>query len=841
MRPDNKSMAILVRKIRRIIFLLVLFSASICNGETSFFEDFSANYLAPSWKICTSRKADKITVDSKSQTLLLESQVNRYNYIARSLPADLSLVQCDINNVNDSSASWSPSLIVYWNRKSYIRVMSSLHYGLQIRTCQNGRKYKFSFKNKSISPGEWYRVRIEFKSRNIEIFFGLRDKPLELVKTLKTKDFPSSAGTLILGKGAMPADGRDAFKNDFDFAQNEMLYSCCFDNIVINHPTGLKEKLAKSISVSQADAAAFAPEKLLAAVWPNVMRKETEKTIWLTQGILQPLCLLYHNLNKRQSIGNVALDIECSEGLVPRDIISQLSAKLISNGKNGDLQSYTVKFPDGQKIPAGFHGRDINNPRKAGWLRTPVRKPIYLTFRPDSQKSGILKIRLRSNDKPGPWTVYKVVVLPPLQPAAEKAFITIWGGSIFRCFNSESVETEILKGMRQAGVGRLVALDTRKIALALKAGRAAGLKVFRSQWWPYSRQCPAKYIPAASEKATAEKKASRCKICPEIIAAGTGIYGKFLEVFKKKMTYYDFDGFMLDYETGPPACYCSRCRDAFKKFSGLHDVNWPADVRRKGKYYKQWIDFRCEQGARYAKIIAETIRQVKPGAPVYAWIAGYNYANTRYTHNIDLENVLKYISGVEVPEYTLPGTRPVKETLKRIMRSIDTIDKSIKHSHGKPVIYCASIAYPVLNRNLWSNLEMMNAQITAIIGCGVHGLSFWGDNIGGGVDGRFLHKIAEWNKILNAAMPFFTKGERNDAAVKIFGSNYRGLVKTVWVSGKQAIVFISNFTNRTEILSFSGTPVYKNARLILSNQTLNLKNTLTLKPFGAVVVIMEKE
>lgn len=100
------------------------------------------------------------------------------------------------------------------------------------------------------------------------------------------------------------------------------------------------------------------------------------------------------------------------------------------------------------------------------------------------------------------------------------------------------------------------------------------------------------------------------------------------------------DGFMLDYECAPPLCYDERCRQAFGRYTGLADVAWPGDVKKGGRYYQRWVEFRCEQGARYVKVIGEAARRARPGCALQAWVAGYNYANTLETAQIYIDGQL---------------------------------------------------------------------------------------------------------------------------------------------------------------------------------------------------------
>ncbi len=124
-----------------------------------------------------------------------------------------------------------------------------------------------------------------------------------------------------------------------------------------------------------------------------------------------------------------------------------------------------------------------------------------------------------------------------------------------------------------------------------------------------------------------------------------------LGMIKEIVERYDVDGIVLDRMRYASiyADFGPIMRNAFERWLGKFVERWPEDVIgaselpgesvRRGRYFKQWLEFRARIIRDLAREIRETVRQVKPGvyvgAYVGSWFAEYygvgvNWGSERY-------------------------------------------------------------------------------------------------------------------------------------------------------------------------------------------------------------------
>ncbi len=257
------------------------------------------------------------------------------------------------------------------------------------------------------------------------------------------------------------------------------------------------------------------------------------------------------------------------------------------------------------------------------------------------------------------------------------------------------------------------------------------------------------------------------------------------------------DGFMLDYECAMPLCFNGRCRKAFIEYTGLADVDWPADVQPEGRYREQWIGFRCWQGALYVRAIRDAAWAALPECPMQAWVAGYDYNNTIESATIDVSRAAQFLTEVETPHYTLPadysdmwfddaGIGSVQSGIDTVQDTLEVVDI--------PVIFCSSIIYPLGSATRWSDPQILDAQIQTIIAQGARGVSFWGGHFDGALDGRYQHKLVKWHNLLARAAEFLWQGERDDALVQIAPGPSRELRAFAWRLDDRLLIAVTNLS-----------------------------------------------
>ncbi|MGE5530481.1 MAG: hypothetical protein ACM3VW_00010 [Bacteroidota bacterium] len=802
-------------------------------------DDFSSPQLDARWKKDTSRQG-AMSVDSRHQFLVLGGKENVFNHIETDLPIDASSVQVDLNNVSDPSASWSPSVILYWGPDKYVRVMVSLHYGLRLEMAPGAQIMPLP-RMRPVAD-TWYRVRLALKPDTVSLLF---EQPgTDLSETAEIRRLPEWTGPcrLIVGKGYMPNEGGSP-DFDNDYGRGDRTVAVRVDNVVVGQPADLETRLAASVEAARVEGEQD-PRQLHVAVWPNVLSDKTRDTIWLAEGAYQRLCLVYENLDATHSAKQLSMEIEASQSLGLHDLITGTVPATVQTAQEQGLTRFVVDFPASFVLPADFHGLNKRGGDQPGWFSWPrsnMIPPVFIHCRPQSQQAGLLRARLVSNGKPGPWTEMKAVVLPPLPPLREAdrrhLGLSLWEGSWQVTDNpaSRAVQENMLKQYQQVGLSRLHLSYKGDKALP-ELARQLGLHCNLTSWWDYSAQCPPDVVPLPDERASVPNQAYT-NICPEVIATGAGTYGKFLETLTARMKESQADGFMLDYECMPPRCYDERCRVAFERYTGLKDVKWLDDVKQGGRYYRRWIEFRCDQGARYVKIIGEAARRAKSGCALQAWVAGYDYAGTIESAQIDISKAAQHLTEPEVPHYTLADDYSdmwIKDGgIYTVEAGIKTVQDSLNVT-TKPLVFCSSITYPLGAATPWSDPQIMNAQMLAIIGQGARGISFWGGHDDGSVDGRYLHVLAKWNAVLAAAGPFLWDGKRDDAAITVQGTEGNLVRKYVWRLKGQTLAFLVNLGQEPQSAKMQGVAAHD----LLSGRPVDLSQPVLVPPLDAAMIVI---
>ena len=140
-----------------VTLLAALSSLAAWAQPTDWLDDFSGPRLEARWTQDVSSRSH-LSLDPQHQFLVLRGKENCFNHIETELPADVSLVQADLNNVGDPSASWSPGLALYWGPEAHLRVMVSLHYGLRLELAPGAEVVPLAARLQPV-PDTWYRQR----------------------------------------------------------------------------------------------------------------------------------------------------------------------------------------------------------------------------------------------------------------------------------------------------------------------------------------------------------------------------------------------------------------------------------------------------------------------------------------------------------------------------------------------------------------------------------------------------------------------------------------------------------------------------------------------------------
>lgn len=827
-----------------VLAILGALRIGVGGEQVPFLDTFEHGKLQDCWTVDSSRGA-KVSVDGDRQVLVLEGLDNRYNHIEMQMPAGARYVQADVNNVNDTAASWSPAMILYWSEQNYARVMVSLTYSLRLDAVHEGEAVG-KVRKTGLVPGTWYTVAFELDGDAIGILFAKQGEKLTKVGSLPRPQSWSKPPTLILGKGYMPkTGGRPDFDNNY--GKNLKRTRVEYDNVVLGNVATVADELAKSVATRRAKGR-HDPGQLQVAFWPNVTHPKTQKTLRLVPDVYHRLCLIYSNYDPLHSAEDFRIEIDAPPDLRVQEITFGPHRLDVTRTVAKGRTQVTIAPAGDWRVPPHFGGVALPDKVSPGWFSWPVSRltpAVYVHCTADVQTDGkTIRARGVAASGPGPWREMRVSAMPPLPELfdgpKEHLGLSLWEGRLAHDSGEKrAVLSKELGLYQRVGVKRVHCRGDRQVIAAIKS---AGITPFLQSWWHYSSQCPPSFQPTEAEKAT-ERANSGSDFCPVIIAAGTGTYGEFLRSVTEKMESYGCDGFMLDYECRMPRCFDERCKGAFAAYTQLTDVDWPGDVKKGGRYYRQWIDFRCWQGALYVKAIRDAARAAVPACPMQAWLAGYDYNNTIERATIDVSKAARFLTEPETPHYTLPadysdmwaaqaGLGSVETGIQTVQDTLDVVDK--------PTIFCSSIIYPLGNATPWSDPQILDAQIQTIIAQGARGVSFWGGHSEGALNGRFLHKMVKWHNLLAAAGEFLWHGERRDGLLELGDSDTQHLRRFAWVRGNSCLIAIVNLTQEDREVAVR-VPKYSHHGVgLLTREQVDLRSTLTIPALDGRFVVIRK-
>ena len=816
-------------------YSLFIVSMIFINQCSAMFDGF--DQISEQWTQKKSPKAN-ISINKKRGVLILSGMENRFNYVERKLKLKTGNVQVDINPGNDISASWAPSFVMYWNPSNYLRVMVTPTYGLRVISNVNGSVKTYRTRQR-IRAGNWYRVKIYMSASNLHVYFSSVDSNLKKILTLTRSHFWSEVPNLILGKGYMKKNG---FGNSYFKPGKKSIVK--FDNFATGDVDKYLKQINRGVEQRIIDRK-ISSEALKTAFWPQQTKQgEKVKILWVVPTEYQRLSILYANFDSAIVAKNVRIEISMPKKMNVKQITFGVDDKIkIEKKHNENNIIYLISRGENWELSPGLHGYYPKDKSKPGWQNWPkkISPELAIYFVPQKNISGKeVKVRLVCDDSIGDWTKLDIKEMPSL-PALLKdkgrgADITahildapVTGNNKDR----KIILKSIFESAKRQGFKFIISSQAKdEFALARSAGLVPLLG--SNPWWHYSTQCPSKYKPDSSEKAS-EINSSGSNFCPMIIAEGRGTYGKFLEEVTRITASSGAEGFYVDYECRMPFCYCERCRKAFIDYTGKSDVKWPSEVKINAKYYASWISFRCWQGALYVKAIRDAVWKALPGCPVRAWVSGYNYRNNLKTTTIDVSKAAKFLTEVEIPHYTLPYD--YKERIKLVKEGIKTV-KDTAAVVNIPIIFCSSIDYPV-GSTRWSNPDILDAQIMAIIGEGAQGLSFWGGHFQGAIDGRFMHKLVKWHNLLVSSIKYLKNGKREDKLLKISGNKDK-LYYSLRILNDKALISLINLSEQSKKLTIS-VPDFKleGYTLPYKRKTVNISK-LSLKPLEGIFIELEK-
>lgn len=805
-------------------------------------DSFEGTGLPAHWTV-DAPKGSTATVDAGRGVLVLTGKDNTYNHVEAQLPAEASRVQVDLCNVNDVAASWSPSVILYWNESNYTRLMVSLHYSLRVDSVVDGQSTSAQGKV-AVHAGVWYRIAAVMEADGVRWLVGAEGGEAREVCLLPRPASWQGAPRLILGKGYMPPTGGNP---DFDnsYGKDTKQVRVELDNVVVGPVEGNEALLAASVARRDIQGEVD-PGQLEVAFWPQITRQDTAGEVVVAPDVYQRLCLIYCNYDEQHPAKQLGFELQAPVAMGLQEVCFGPHAVDVARTVEGEVATYRVTPATDFTLPASFAGVPHGEESGRGWFKWPTSRltpPLFLHCTPGAAANGQeLRARALCVAGAGPWREVTVRVTEPLSELAptapEHLGISLWDGAA----QPSGPQAETILDRWHATLARLGVkrIHTGGEAPVVAAARAHGIQPFLMSWWHYSTQCPPSFTPTDDEKCT-NPGHSDSHFCPVVIAEGSGTYGQFLQTVTEKMAQSGCDGFMLDYECAMPLCYCERCKQAFIVHSGCADVDWPGDVKKDGRYLDQWISFRCQQGAMYVKAIRDAAHKARPGCAMQAWIAGYDYAGTIRSATIDISKASQFMTEPEVPHYTLPADYSDMWTADVGNGSVEMGIQTVSDSLGvvdRPIIFCSSVIYPLGSDTVWSDPQILDAQIQAIIAQGARGVSFWGGHLEGALDGRYLQKVVKWNNLLSDAGPFLWHGERQDELARVSDADKKVLRRTAWVHEGKCLLCLVNLGQEEREVDVSAEGYGTAGTELMSGRSVDMSKPVEVPGLNGLFVVV---
>lgn len=325
------------------------------------------------------------------------------------------------------------------------------------------------------------------------------------------------------------------------------------------------------------------------------------------------------------------------------------------------------------------------------------------------------------------------------------------------------------------------------------------------------------------------------RICPEYIACSGEYWKTYLDFLRKSAEKNHWDGLMWDFEmadiivakkTDALRCFCPRCIDAFRKYSGISDfsrsqpgkIELPSSIDISslsqvardilGNYSLEWLKFRGEQHGRIWKSMRDTVREVVKDARFYLYTGTYRpypkgvgpWHHCEY-YGVYLPAAGRYVDTFMELHYTIRGLNGLidvemaGQALKSSGRNVNVLNTVMAGEDG--VIPCIAAKSDAV-------------QSVAYTGANGFQIYSWSSSF----DSQAWSEVRKGVGILSYYEKYFTSGVRLDKLVSCTAP----VDHSVWVHGENIALFIFNNTGkRVKSLKLNLSPYIVKERLLAKN------------------------
>ena len=360
---------------------------------------------------------------------------------------------------------------------------------------------------------------------------------------------------------------------------------------------------------------------------------------------------------------------------------------------------------------------------------------------------------------------------------------------------SETEATALVRSLAKSGINVFV---DRKSVYTLNKG-IPWAKAVRANGITLNCELHNRAILGYPEKITSLTPKSRSYLAaPVAYMTGKG-RAQVIEKIKHFVQTVQPDEMSFDMECSPDVEFDTSKAglERFASFAGLKKTPSPADVRRGGKFRREWIDFCCREIAEYASVLKAGVKAGNPACRFMVYSA-YQSEKNKAAYAIDW-NLFRGIAEIGSCGYGFPDMQTTQATLKAA--------GNIPFESGE-LIYQS-------NHTALKNLT--NSILRRIIQ-GYSGVMFFDVNV---VDGFVRRKIADAADLLAEYEPFFLqKNSSQDCAVS--GTL---LSKDAWILTKD---------NKKLFLYLNSTSAERSGTVVINGKKLQFK----VKPYGQFCILL---
>lgn len=562
-----------------------------------------------------------------------------------------------------------------------------------------------------------------------------------------------------------------------------------------------------------------------------------ESRIHFAQGHLQRMLLLYANLSNQSApqtrlILDLPQDFQVDKVVMtqnPGRVSTEYTTTTIRRGQETYVRCTIPMFT----IPANFKGAGANGiwDRWQGlWS--------YLYVTPQS-KPGKYRIywRLQSSNASEPEQSAEAEVLPPV-PAAQVGQNARVGAWLYRLLDYQedpAFEQRLIAELRRVGVGKIALslpppqsrpetdalsrINQRTVTFA----RKQGITTFGVNWWASWASAP-RTPPQEAMAVTADGRRVNAW-CPSYVVERKLAFREAVKDLTESVRKMGVDGFTLDYRTAftsqfaeSDTCFDARCRNRFKTYAKIKQLNFPRDALPGGKRRRAWLDFRAWQRAECAKALGEAVWSAKKKAIIETWTTGSGSSSSDSLYvpvSLSARKLSSRVNRVLVSTLLLPPTKTSVDATTLVRDAVN---------RAKPAdVTVGILTAPTLNalKSSRPDVNQLNYQVLSHIADGAAGIDLWG--LGVLDDARYAHLISRWSTLLALSEPYVETGSKVEtAAVKASAASVR---LVAYQRPGQQLVILLNGTSKEQAVRLFPTQ---------AGQTQTVHDLISEKQLGSV-------